>query len=71
MPYILGSVKRPISQTVDARDIVEGLSPMVLIFNETVMPGLYLNVSEMSIVGPPPRHLGGVFFAQIKESPAR
>ena len=26
------------------------------------MVGLYIVVSEMSIVGPPPRFLGGVFF---------
>ena len=37
-------------------------------FNEAVMAGLYIDVSEMSIVGPPPRFLGGVFFAQKKRA---
>jgi hypothetical protein len=37
-------------------------------FNGTVMPGLYIDVSEMSIVGPPPSTPGGRFFLQ-KNSP--
>ena len=34
------------------------------------MVGLYIVVSEMSIVGPPPRFLGGVFFAQNTKEPS-
>ena len=36
-------------------------------FNEAVMPRLYIDVSEMSIVGPPPSYLGGVFFLLKKQ----
>ena len=36
-------------------------------FNGTVMPGLYIDVSEMSIVGPPPSTPGGRFFFAKKQ----
>ena len=39
-------------------------------FNGTVMPWLYIDVSEMSIVGPPPRTPGGRFFL-LKRKRAR
>ena len=43
----------------------------LLVFNEAVMAELYIEVSEMSIVGPPPRFLGGVFFAKKQPSGRR
>jgi len=39
-------------------------------FNGTVMAELYIDVSEMSIVGPPPRTPGGRFFL-LKRKRAR
>ena len=38
-------------------------------FNGTVMAELYIDVSEMSIVGPPPRTPGGRFFCSKEKEP--